>query len=191
MVGSGDFGGIGLRKRWSQPLPLRVDPTEHRDEIARFRSRIVAGSLVTDCWVWAGALSDDGYGVFRIRRDGLTRVVRTSRYALAVALKGRELAPDVMALHGGCDNPVCVRVVDFDDMSRGVPAHVVCGDQRENMIRMARMRRGGGRRAVLARGVGVAARVERSRAIREAVKDGWDGERVAAALLGSTQPTLW
>jgi hypothetical protein len=65
MVGRGDFGGIGLRKRWSQPLPLRVDPTEHRDEIARFRSRIVAGPLVTDCWVWAGALSDDGYGVNR------------------------------------------------------------------------------------------------------------------------------
>jgi hypothetical protein len=38
--------------------------------------------------------------VFRIRRDGMTRVVRTSRYALAVALDGEELAPDVMALHG-------------------------------------------------------------------------------------------
>jgi hypothetical protein len=169
---------------------LRVDPIAHRSEIERFRSRIVAGPLVTDCWVWAGGLSDDGYGVFRITRDGMTRVVRTSRYALAVALEGEYLAPDVMALHE-CDNPVCARVVGVPEAARGVPAHVVGGDQRQNMIRMARMRRGGGRRPIVARGAGVAARVERSRAIREAVKHGWDAERVSAALLGAVQPTLW
>jgi hypothetical protein len=135
-------------------------------------------------------LSDDGYGVFRITRDGMTRVVRTSRYALAVALEGEYLAPDVMALHE-CDNPVCARVVGVPEAARGVPAHVVGGDQRQNMIRMARMRRGGGRRPIVARGAGVAARVERSRAIREAVKHGWDAERVSAALLGAVQPTLW
>ena len=59
------------------------------------------------------------------------------------------------------------------------------------MARMARMRRGGGRRAILARGAGVAARAERARAIRDAVKNGWDEEQVAAALLGTTQPLLW
>jgi hypothetical protein len=41
----------------------------------------------------------------------MARVVRTSRYALALALQGEQLAPDVMALLG-CDNPVCVLVVD-------------------------------------------------------------------------------
>jgi hypothetical protein len=190
MLGSRDIRAIEPRKRGSQPLRLRVHPVEHRSEILRFQTRIVAGPLVTDCWVWAAGLSDDGYGVFRIRRGGMARVVRTSRYALAVSLEGEQLAPDVMALHE-CDNPVCARVVDLYDVLHGVRAHVIGGDQRENMARMARMRRGGGRRVVVARGAGVAARVERSRAIREAVKDGWDAERVAAALLGARQPTLW
>jgi hypothetical protein len=104
MVGSADLPGVTPQRRWWQPLPLRVDPGEHRSEIERFRSRIVAGPQVTDCWVWTGGLSDDGYGVVRVRRDGMTRVVRSSRYALAVALEGALLAPDVMALHE-CDNP--------------------------------------------------------------------------------------
>lgn len=176
--------------RRSQPLPLRVDPIEHQWEIARFQRRIVCGPLVTDCWVWVGGLSDDGYGMFRIRRDGDSRVVRTSRYALALALGGRELSPEVMGLHE-CDNTVCVRVVSPGDVLQGIPAHVLGGDQRANMARMARMRRGGGRRAILARGAGLAARLERARAIRDAAKDGWDQERISAALLGSAQPPLW
>jgi hypothetical protein len=61
MLGSSHIRGIAPRRRWSQPLPLRVDPIEHRSEIERFGSRIVAGPLVTDCWVWAGGLSDDAY----------------------------------------------------------------------------------------------------------------------------------
>lgn len=95
-----------------------------------------------------------------------------------------------MGLHE-CDNTVCVRVVDPGDVLRGVPAHVVGGDQRANMARMARMRRGGGRRAILARGAGLTARLERARAIREAAKDGWDQDRIGAALLGTAQPPLW
>ena len=95
-----------------------------------------------------------------------------------------------MGLHE-CDNTVCVRVVDPVDVLSGVPAHVIGGDQRANMARMARMRRGGAPRAILARGAGVAARVERARAIRDAVKDGWDQEAVVAALLGTANPLLW
>lgn len=190
MLGDADFGAFPRGKRRSQPLPLRVDIDAHAQEIERFQQRIVAGRLITDCWIWVGGISDDGYGVFRVRRDGVSRVVRTSRYALALASPGHELAPDVMGLHE-CDNTVCVRVVAALDVLRGVPAHVIGGDQRANMARMARMRRGGGRRAILARGAGVAARVERARAIRAAVRHGWDQDQVAAALLGTRQPMLW
>jgi hypothetical protein len=169
---------------------LRADPGEHRVEIERFFGRVVKGPLATDCWVWAGGLSDDGYGVLRVRRDGASRVVRASRYALAVALAGEELPADVMGLDE-CDNTVCVRVVAPNDVLAGVPAHLVGGDQRSNMVRMSRMGRGGGRRAIIARGAGVARRLERARAIRAAVCDGWDEERVVAALLGTADPTLW
>jgi hypothetical protein len=37
----------------------------------------------------------------------------------------------------------------------------------------------------------LAARVRRSVVLREAVRDGWDVDAVAAALLGDAQPTLW
>ena len=190
MLGNGRIQAAPHPRRRSQPLPLRVDPVEHADEIARFRNRIVAGPLESDCWVWAGALSDDGYGVFRIRRDGVRRVVRSSRYALALSLGGKVLEPTLFALHT-CDNPVCARTVSLIDVERGVAEHVVGGSQRDNMERMVRMRRGGGRPAIVARGAGVAARSERSRAIRAAVADGWDADRVSAALLGTKQPTLW
>lgn len=96
MVGNADIGKFPGLKQRSQPLPLRMDIDEHAQEIERFQRRIVAGPLITDCWIWVGGISDDGYGVFRIRRDGVSRVVRTSRYALALASPGHELAPDVM-----------------------------------------------------------------------------------------------
>lgn len=176
MLGDGRIQAVVHGGRRSQPLPLRVDPVEHACEIARFRSRIVAGPLESDCSVWVGALSDDGYGVFRITRDGVRRVVRTSRYALALSLGGRVLEPTVFALHG-CDMPICGRTVPVAEVLRGIAPHVVGGDQRDNMERMVRMRRGGGRPAIVARGAGVAG--------------GWDADRVSAALLGAAQPTLW
>ena len=190
MLGDRKITVGGRTHRSSRPLPLRVDPVEHADEILRFQRRVVMGPLDTDCFVWSGGLSDDGYGVFRVTRDGVRRVVRTSRYALALSLNGSVLESDVYSLHS-CDDPICVRVTTAEEVERGLGTHLVGGDLRDNMRRMALMRRGGGRRAILARGAGAAARAERSRAIRAAVADGWNADLVAAALLGSVQPTLW
>jgi hypothetical protein len=190
MLGDTRIAVAGRAQHGWRPLPLRVDPVEHADEITRFLGRVVVGPLEGDCAIWSGGLSDDGYGVNRVRRDGVRRVVRTSRYALALSLNGATLDPDVFALHE-CDNPVCVRVTTADDVARRVGAHLVGGDLRDNMARMVRMRRGGGRPAIVARGAGAAARAERSRAIRAAVANGWDAARVAAALLGTAQPALW
>ena len=100
-------------------------------------------------------------------------VVRTLRYALALSLKGTVLEPDVFALHS-CDDPICVRVTTAEEVVQGLGAHVMGGDLRENMRRMALMRRGGWRQAILTRDAGAAARAERSRAIRAAVAEGWN-----------------
>lgn len=175
-------------RRW-RPLPLRVDPIAHRAEIERFRRKVVVGPRVEDCAIYTGALSE-GYGVFAIRRDGQVRVVRAARYALALSLDGQTLPGEVRALHQ-CDNPVCVRTVSAGENPSGVALHVVAGDQRENMTRMARMKRGGGRPVIVTRGAGVAHRVARALALREAVRYGWDGDAVAAVLLGTDEPTLW
>ena len=49
------------------------------------------------------------------------------------------LAAGVLGLHE-CDNPVCVKVA-----ADGEIEHVVAGSQGDNMDRMVKMRRGGGR----------------------------------------------
>jgi hypothetical protein len=114
-------------------------------------------------------------------------MVRANRYALAAALDGGVLDPWVRALHG-CNNPPCVRVSSPGDSGL---LHVLAGTQRDNMLMMGRAGRGGGRVAVRRRGHGIKARRARAIALREAVRDGWDADAVAAALLGSQDPTLW
>jgi len=168
---------------------LSVDPDRDIAEVARFFSRVVAGPGRQDCWLWTGAIGDDAYGRFAIRREGRLRMVRTPRYALAVAAGGRALDGHLRALHE-CDVPMCVRVITAEELRSGVRPHVVAGTQQENMERMARARRGGGTPAVIARRAGVKARREQALALRAAVRSGWDGAAVEAALLGE-QPRLW
>jgi len=41
---------------------LAVNPERDMAEVARFFSRVVAGPGRQDCWLWTGAIGDDGYG---------------------------------------------------------------------------------------------------------------------------------
>lgn len=156
---------------------LIVDRQVHAAEIARFHSHVVCGPTASDCNIWTGAIGADGYGRFYLTRDGVGFCVRPHRYALAVV--AGSVAAGVLGLHQ-CDNPVCVKVAAASDAQQ----HVVSGSQGDNMERMARMRRGGGRYAVR-RLDGRGIRRERSATLREAVRHGGD-----AALLGD-QATLW
>jgi hypothetical protein len=161
---------------------LTIDPVAHAAEISRFHGHVVCGPTASDCDIWTGAIGADGYGRFYLTRDGVGFCVRPHRYALAIA--GGSVAAGVLGLHE-CDNPVCVKIADATAPHR----HVVSGSQGDNMERMARMGRGGGRHAVRRfdrRGL----RRERSVALRDAVRNGWDAAAVQAALLGD-QPTLW
>lgn len=186
-------------------LGLEVDTTDadHVAELVRFASFIVGGPEPRDCWVWMGALGDDGYGRFWLGRPGRD-VVRANRYAVAggaaigvavdaaaagvlgaVALQaelrrqeiiGGWIGADVVAMHD-CDNPACVR-----------PAvkHARAGTQAENLAHMSRQNRG--RYWV---GQEVAARAARSRRLREALADGWDRRRFEAAWDDPDRLTLW
>lgn len=171
----------------SQPLQLVVDPVRHAEELARFETHVVRGPGPHDCAIWAGSVGSDSYGRFWVRRGGARIMVRPNRYALAASLKGEPLAPWVRALHG-CDNPACVRVSLPGETGL---LHIVGGSQRDNMVMMARAGRGGGRVPIRRGDNGLRARRERAVALREAVRDGWDAAAVAAALLGSNDPTLW
>lgn len=47
----------------------------------RFWSYVVKGPNPEDCWLWAGAVADDGYGRFSVTTNGSRRAVRPHRFA--------------------------------------------------------------------------------------------------------------
>lgn len=153
---------------------LVVDQRVHAAEIARLHNHVVCGPTASDRNIWTGAIGADSFGRNLTReRSGLC--VRPHRYALAIV--SGVVAPGVLGLHE-CDNPVCVKIAAATEPQQ----HGVSGPQGDNMERMARMRRGGGRMRCDA--------WERSVALREAVRHGWNAAAVQAALLGN-QAALW
>lgn len=166
-------------------------------EIARFEAKIIRGPGPDDCWIWIGAIGDDGYGRFAVRRDDHGRfptypdtghevMVRPPRYA--VALYVGPVPAGRLALHDQCDNPICVRAVDHS----GRRPHVVLGTQRENLATMGmRGRSYGGRPVWHHDGLTRAQRVARSQALRAAVRGGWNADAVQSALMIGSQPGLF
>ena len=116
-----------------------------------------------------------------ITRAGMGLCVRANRYVLAL-FSGSTLGADVFALRE-CHNPVCVKVSGPGALCE----YVVAGTQFDNIRRMARARRGGGRPTM--RGLGCEARRARSVALREAVQGGvWDADAVANVRTATTTP---
>lgn len=74
---------------------------------------------ITDgCWMWTGATSDFGHGVFSSWEEGRSKIIRAHRMSWAIE-HGRW--PDRLVLHR-CDVPACVN-----------PDHLYEGDQSDNM----------------------------------------------------------
>ena len=61
----------------------------HAAEVARFRSKIVAGPGDRDCGIWIGSIGADGYGLHHPCGHGILRAApqaaRCRRTALAIA----------------------------------------------------------------------------------------------------------
>lgn len=175
--------GLGRPEDRRDGLSLPAPGDRERERFERF---IVRGPGERDCHFWTGSISDDGYGRFWIKRDGRQRVVRPHRYALMLEL-GRPLEDSEMAIHEVCDNPICVRVSE----ALGRP-HVVLGTQSQNLAGMGAKGRGGGRgQSWHWYGPDRAARVARSRALREALRNGWDADAVQAVLRHTSTATLF
>ena len=153
-------------------------------DVDRFWKRVVKGPGERDCWIWTGAIGDDGYGRFWTMQEGRARVLRPHRVAFSLAA-GVPLEQLRVVEHLVCDNPICVHAAGdrFD--------HLAGGTQADNLARMGRRGRGGGTPLVVrdAR-TSRAALAARSRALRDAVRDGWDHARIDAAL-SDAQPSLW
>lgn len=153
---------------------------------ARFFAKVVRGPAPGDCAIWVGAISEDGYGRFSIRRDGRQITVSAHRLAYAMAYDA-DLSTVPVVEHAVCDNPICVRA-SGDPLSD----HLRASTQAANLARMGSRGRGGG--APLAyrwRSTDRASLAARSRRLRDAVKDGWDTDRIAAALQLDGQDSLF
>lgn len=89
----------------------RAEPREHpvplTDSVRRAFWRRVRPTG-SGCWIWTGAVGDDGYGRITWTLGGATRTLSTHRFALHLA-HGPALPPHLVAAHG-CDHSLCVRV---------------------------------------------------------------------------------
>jgi len=159
-----------------------------QSDAERFWSHVVKGPAAEDCWIWTGAIGDDGYGRFWTKAGDGQKVIRPQRFAYQLAT-GRELTASVLLLHS-CDVPICVHAVRDPAES-----HLVEGTHRTNMLDRAQKNRHANRwSAWRFDGLAREARVQRSRDLRNVVRvHGWDAERMSAALAGieETHPRLF
>lgn len=150
------------------------------DEQHRFCSKVVKGPGPADCWIWTGAIGDDGYGSFwTTPAVGKQKMIRAHRYSLALVHGDLEAIADLEACHV-CDNPLCVRV------EPGEGSHVYLGSRETNMIDRARRGRHNLQLAAeFFRHQPPAERGCRSRALREVIREkGYDREVIKAMMLG-------
>ncbi|MEX5258554.1 hypothetical protein [Kocuria arenosa] len=137
-------------------------------DIARFYSHVLKGPHVDSCWLWLGAISDDGYGRFWINTAGGQRAVAAHRFALATVHGGLGAIEGLTALHW-CDVPLCVHA------SLGPSTHLLLGTRSENMADRAMKGRMPSATAARWRRLSRAERSARSRQLREELKiHGWD-----------------
>lgn len=134
--------------------------------LARFTVKVVADPRPSGCHYWIGAIGDDGYGRFHAGAGQDPQTVHAHRW-LYETRRG-PLPAGTLALHS-CDETSCVRL-----------EHLAAGDQHENLAQMSRRGRAGGRaHAGRADSRGPAGR---ARAIRAALRDGWDLSAWTAAV---------
>lgn len=86
---------------------------QRRTGIDRFWEKVITGPRPQDCWIWVGAIANDGYGRFWVSRDGGHRAVRPRRYAYE-HLTGETLDPGIALMHV-CDVPLCVHATTDAD----------------------------------------------------------------------------
>lgn len=138
-------------------------PDETPDRVRRaFWSKVVKSPHADGCWIFTGAISTpDGYGRVNFRIEGVQYAISAHRFALWQA--GYDIANSELVGDHRCNEPLCVRVGD---------GHLIASTRDANSQYASLTGRARGRR----RGVDTEhrTRVQRSRAVRHAVENGWD-----------------
>lgn len=145
----------------------------------RFWSKVYRGPAGA-CWIWLGAIADDGYGRYFLH-DGAGGMVRPHRYAYTLTYE-TELEELGELMHV-CDVPICVN-----------PEHLAPGTHADNMRDRMRKGRANNGAALRFRGLPRSVTAARARSLRaEVMANGWVPERVASILAGqdADAPTLF
>lgn len=147
-----------------------VDPTlaPGPAQIAAFWAATVT---TPGCIYWVGAISSpDGYGRVNYARHHAQRTVSAHRFALELV---HGLLPEDFVGAHNCDQPLCVRVH---------PDHLTLATQRDNVRHAIAV---GHHRGPLALHPDGHTRYQRSLAVRAALADGYNPDRLAAAIGGN------
>lgn len=143
----------------------------------RFARKVFQGPQ-GKCWIWTGAIADDGYGRY-YREKGHGGMVRPHRYLYELSI-GTTLRDDEELLHQ-CDVTICVN-----------PDHLAPGTKSDNMQDRSSKRRFSNGYGI--RGMDRKGRALRARELRDEVKaNGWNQERISNILAGvsADQETLF
>jgi len=104
-------------------------PKPRKTTAERFWSKVDKTAGFFNCWLWTASKRTDGYGKFRITRDGKSQLVPAHVFAL---LDGKPLPRGKVVMHS-CNNPLCCN-----------PLHLSLGTQKANVnqaIRQGRVTR--------------------------------------------------
>ncbi|MEX5270397.1 hypothetical protein [Kocuria sabuli] len=156
-------------------------------DVERFYAHVLKGPNPDSCWLWTGAISDDGYGRFWFATTAGQKVVSAHRFALATVHGGLETIEDQTALHW-CDVPLCVRA------SLDPTTHLRLGTRSENMKERSRKGRSPTPNSVRWRKLSRTERANRSRHLREQLKKyGWDQDLIRQLVhdVDPNHPTLF
>lgn len=147
--------------------------------VARFWTKIVK---TPTCFYWRGSVSfPDGYGRFTFTDGDTPRTLSAHRFALL--LEYGDLGDGIVGEHD-CDETLCVRVAD---------GHLKRGTQSANLAHAVAVGRHIGPTPA---GGDPRGRYGRAVAIRDALRNGYDADRLRAALAGysfdaQAPPTLF
>ena len=150
---------------------------QRRGESDRFWEKVIRGPRPHDCWIWTGAVADDGYGRFWVTRDSEQRALRPQRYAYE-HLTGEALHPGIALMHV-CDVPLCVHA------STGADTHLLPGTPALNMLDRSKKGRHANASTFRWRGVGRAQFRAQSLTLRTALLEhGWNEPIIRPLLIG-------
>ena len=150
-------------------------------EEKRFWEKVIKGPTENACWIWVGAIGDDGYGRFWTQTPGSGQRMLRAHRAAAEIIYGREEITGRLVTHL-CDNPLCVRA-ELEGAG-----HLFIGNHAENMTEREHRGRGNLHNP-LWRHQGRAARAAAARLLRaHTLTHGYEQRQVDELIRGIIMP---